>query len=80
MNGATELPYPHWQLPLQRAIIEFDREKLTANRFGQKTRFSNGFESCGHRTIVTMSEKKLVMALSLLKRIKRDELGYPVWQ
>jgi hypothetical protein len=75
-----ELEFPGWQTPLQEAILEFDHkewpekiqkvETLISERLQQLSQQSNGL-----RELQALND-----ALSTLRVIKRDRLGFPDWK
>lgn len=79
MDDTIELPYPEWQLPLQEAILEFDREKSA-----EKTRKVAGLilgrllelqqSNHGHN-----ERAAIIEGLSILRTIKDDRLNHPNW-
>ena len=76
-NG--ELKFP-WQDPLVELMLESEREKVSEHAeevetviFGRLHQLRE--ESDGHRLRQAISD-----ALSLLRTVKRDKLGFPDWE
>jgi hypothetical protein len=75
-----ELKYPEWQKPLQEVILEFDRAKLPEKvqkvealifyRLQQLRQGNNGY----------MEKQAINDALTVLRIIQRDRLGFPDWK
>jgi len=79
MNGATELPYPGWQVPLQKVIREFDREKLADQALQAEDVIFERLRELRPSNNSHHEREAISYGLSLLKTIKRDRLGYPDW-
>jgi hypothetical protein len=77
----AELKFPEWQVPVQDAILEFDREKLRDRiqkaemLIYQRLQLLNGDNDGG------VEERQSIQdALGILRSIKRDRLGFPDWR
>ena len=79
MNGATELPYPRWQAPLQKVILELDREKLAEKTFQAEDVILERLQELRPSNDSHHEREAIRYGLALLKMIKRDRLGYPDW-
>jgi hypothetical protein len=72
-----ELEFPGWQVPLQELILEFDRKQLPKRMQEVETLILERLQqlrqqSDGHRECEALND-----ALSTLRVIKRDRLGFP---
>ena len=79
MNAVIELPYPRWQSPLQKVILEFDPEKLTEKALHAEDVILERLRELRLSTNSHHEREALSYGLSVLKIIKRDRLGYPDW-
>jgi|HubBroStandDraft_2_1064218.scaffolds.fasta_scaffold466984_2 hypothetical protein len=75
MNNTMELPYPEWQGPLQAAVLEFDREKLSEKVLKAEARILERLRQLEVSNNGHNEREALSYGLSLLKRIRRDRLG-----
>jgi hypothetical protein len=75
-----ESRFLEWQAPLQELILELDREKLTQKVLAVEAlvfeRLQRPFEGSEGRS----EREALRDALSVLRAIKRDRLGFPDWK
>jgi hypothetical protein len=75
-----ELQFPEWQRPLQDVILEFDRERML-----KKIQDVEGLIFDRLRQIPVTNDGRvehdaLNDALSVLRILKRERLGFPDWQ
>jgi len=75
-----ELKYPEWQAPLQDLILEFDREKLRDKIQNVETLIFKRLRHLGQESEGRAEVQAINDALSILRIIKRDKLGYPDWK
>jgi hypothetical protein len=77
-NG--QLKYPKWQAPLQEVILEFDREALRKKLEKVETSILERLQEL-HREAKGHSERRAIKdALSTVRVIQRDRLGFPDWK
>jgi hypothetical protein len=75
-----ESKYPKWQTPLQEAILEFDREKLREKIEKLETSILERLQELQLGTNGHSEREAINEALSTLRIIKRNKLGYPDWK
>jgi hypothetical protein len=75
-----ELKYPKWQAPLQEAILEFDREKLREKIQDVETLIFERLQQLRQSSDGRSEQEAINDALSILRVIKRDRLGFPDWK
>ena len=76
----SELKYPEWQAPLQDMILEFNQEKLTEKAQKVEMLMGERLQQLRERDDSRDEQEAIGYALSVLRGIKRDKLGYPDWQ
>lgn len=74
------LKFPEWQTPLQEVILELDHEKLTEKMQKLETLLSERFQELQRESGSQAEQQALNDALSTLRIIKRDKLGFPDWK
>lgn len=74
------LKYPEWQAPLQEVILEFNRERLAAKAQKVETLIAGRLQQLREDRDSRDEQEAIRYALSVLRGIKRDKLGYPDWQ
>jgi hypothetical protein len=74
------LKYPEWQASLQDVILEFNREKLAEKAQKVEMLMSERLQQLRERDGSCDEQEAIRYALSVLRSIKRDKLGYPDWQ
>ena len=75
-----ELKYPAWQAPLQDVILEFNREKLAEKAQKVEMLMAERLRQLRARDDSRGEQEAIRYALSVLRGLKRDKLGYPDWQ
>ena len=75
MNGAIEQWYPRWQVPLQKVIFEFDREKLAEKALQAEDVILERLRELRPSNHSHDEREAINCGLSVLKIIKRDRLG-----
>jgi hypothetical protein len=75
-----ELKYPSWQAPLQEVILEFDREKLPERIQKVEALILDRLQQLSRGNDSRSEQEAISDALSILRIIKRDKLGYPDWK
>jgi hypothetical protein len=78
--GDGELKYPEWQTPLQELILEFDSEKLRVKIQNVETLIFERVQQLRQECDARIEQEAINDALSVLRTIKRDKLGYPDWK
>lgn len=79
MSG-SELKYPEWQAPLQEVILEFDCEMLRGKVQKVETLILERLQQLSQRNDGRSEQEAVIDALSILRIIKRDRLGFPDWK
>jgi hypothetical protein len=75
-----ELKFPEWQAPLQEVILEFDREKLPEKIQKVETLIFERLQQLRQESDGRNEREAINNALSILRVIKRDKLGFPDWK
>jgi hypothetical protein len=76
----SELRYPEWQVPLREVILEFDREKLRERIQKVETLIFERLQQLSQENDGRTEQEAINDALSILRVIKRDKLGFPDWE
>jgi hypothetical protein len=74
------LKYPEWQTPLQELVLEFDREKLREKIQKVETLIFERLQQAAQGSEGRSEQEAMNDALSVLRIIKRDKLGFPDWK
>ncbi len=77
--GDEELPYPEWQAPFEEMTVELDREKLRGKVQDVENLIFTRVQQLSQMTGGRSEREAINEALSILRTIKRDKLGYPDW-
>jgi hypothetical protein len=72
--------FPDWQAPLQEVILEYDRKKLTEKIQTLETLIFERLQKSVQPSDDASEREALDHALSTLRNIKRDRLGFPDWK
>jgi hypothetical protein len=75
-----KLKSPDWQSLLQEVILEFSREKLIEKIQKVETLIFERLQQPLRSTDDPSEREALDHALSTLRTIKRDRLGFPDWK
>lgn len=75
-----DLKFPQWQAPLQELILESDREKLPDKLQKVETAIVERLQQLQREGDNHVEKEAINNALSLLRVIKRDKLGFPDWK
>jgi hypothetical protein len=75
-----ELQFPEWQRPLQDLILEFDREAMLAKVRNVEALISDRLRELSASSDGRVEHDALHDALSVLRILKRDRLGFPDWK
>jgi hypothetical protein len=76
----SELRYPEWQVPLREVILEFDREKLRERIQKVETLIFERLQQLSQENDGRTEQEAINDALSILRVIQRDKLGFPDWK
>ncbi|HLZ92529.1 MAG TPA: hypothetical protein VKQ28_12510 [Candidatus Acidoferrum sp.] len=71
------MKYPQWQALLQEIVIEFDREALANKIQKAEAVIFERLQQLSPEIIADGEREAINNALSILRIIKRDRLGYP---
>ena len=75
-----ELQFPEWQGPLQDVILEFDRERMVEKIQGVEAMIFERLRQLSLSSDSQVEHDALNDALSVLRILKRDRLGFPDWK
>lgn len=79
-SAGRALKYPEWQAPLQDVILEFNRERLAEKAQKVEMLIAGRLQQLREERDSREEQEAIRYALSVLRGIKRDKLGYPDWQ
>jgi hypothetical protein len=74
-----ELKYPNWQVLLQEAILEFDRDKLVGRIQKVETVVFERLQELSSDSDHHGERQAIANALSTMRVLKKDKLFYPDW-
>lgn len=75
-----ELKFPEWQGPFREVLLEFDGEKLKEKIHRMETLITERIRQLQEKGNGQVEQRALFDALSMLRTIKRDKLGFPDWK
>ena len=75
-----ELQFPAWQGPLQDVILEFDRERMRKKIQDVEALIFERLRQLSVSSDGRVEHDALNDALSVLRILKRDRLGYSDWK
>ena len=75
-----ELQFPEWQGPLQDVILEFDRERMLKKMQDVEALIFERLRQLSVSSDGRVEHDALNDALSVLRILKRERLGYPDWK
>ena len=75
-----ELQFPEWQRPLQDVILEFDRERMLKKIQDVEALIFDRLRQISVTNDGRVEHDALNDALSVLRILKRERLGFPDWQ
>lgn len=75
-----DLRFPDWQALLQGVILEYDRKKLTEKVQALEALIFERLQKPIQPSDNPSEREALDHALSTLRNIKRDRLGFPDWK
>lgn len=79
--GDGDLKFPQWQIPVQEAILEFNRERLREKIQNVETLIYERLQQLQGKDNGAIDEHQSIHdALEILRVMKRDRLGYPDWK
>jgi hypothetical protein len=74
VSDSEELKYPSWQVPLRKAVLEADREKLAKRIEEVETLISERLQSIASDTDHQDERNAIADAVSILRVLKKEEL------
>jgi hypothetical protein len=77
---SPELSYPEWQQDYQAALLELDREKLRERVAAAETAIFKRLQAMSQDSDSHAERQAIEDALTNLRVLKRDSLGFPDWQ
>jgi hypothetical protein len=75
-----ELQFPEWQGPLQDVILEFDRERMLKKIEDVEVLIFDRLRQLSVSSDSRVEHDALNDALSVLRILKRERLGFPDWK
>lgn len=75
-----DLRSPDWQALLQEVILEYDRKNLTEKIQALEAHIFERLQKPTQPSDDPSEQETLNHALSTLRNIKRDRLGFPDWK
>jgi hypothetical protein len=75
-----ELKFPDWQVPLQQVILEFDRERMLEKVQEVEALIFDRLRQLSVSSDGRTEHDALNDALSVLRILKRERLGFPDWK
>ncbi len=79
-SAERALKYPAWQAPLHDVILEFNRDRLAEKAQKVEMLIAGRLQQLREEHDSRDEQEAIYFALSVLRGIKRDKLGYPDWQ
>jgi hypothetical protein len=77
---SPEISYPEWQPQYQTALLEIDREKLPERVAAAETAIYQRLQAISQSSDYQAERQAIEDALSSLRVLKRDSLGFPDWE
>lgn len=74
------LEYPDWQRPVQEALLELDRDKPKARVAEAEAVIFNRLQAISQGPDHNAERQAIEYALSSLRILKRETLGFPDWE
>ena len=78
--SSSEILYPAWQYEYQAALVEVDRQKLKQRVEAAETAIFKRLQQLSQNSDDFVEGQVIEDALSSLRVLKRDELGFPEWE
>ena len=78
--SSPEILYPAWQDEYQAALVEVDRQKLKQRVEAAETAIYKRLQQLSQNSDDFIERQVIEDALSCLRTLKRDELGFPDWE
>ena len=77
---SPKIPYPDWQNEYQAALVELDRKKLPERVAASETTIFNRLQVISQSSDHQAERQAIEDALTALRFLKRDILGFPDWE
>jgi len=77
---SPQIPYPEWQNEYQAALVELDRKKLPQAVAASETAIFNRLQVISQSSDHQAERQAIEDALTALRFLKRDNLGFPDWE
>jgi hypothetical protein len=78
-EDSPSLLYPEWQNEYAAALVELDREKLSERVAASEAAIFNRLQAISQSSDHQAERQAIEDALTALRVLKRDELGFPDW-
>jgi hypothetical protein len=78
-EDSPSLLYPEWQNEYAAALVELDREKLSERVAAAEAAIFNRLQAISQSSDHKAERQAIEDALTALRVLKRDELGFPDW-
>jgi hypothetical protein len=77
---SPKIAYPEWQNEHQAALVELDREKLPERVAASETAIFNRLQAISESSDHQAERQAIEDALTALRVLKRESLGFPDWK
>ncbi len=78
-SPSSKILYPEWQVEYQAALLELDPKRLFERVTSAETAIFNRLQAMSHTSDGHAERQAIEDALSALRILKRDNLGFPDW-
>ena len=79
-SPSPKILYPEWQAEYQAALLELDPKRLFERVTAAETAIFNRLQAISHTLDGHAERQAIEDALSSLRVLKRDNLGFPDWE
>ncbi len=79
-SPSSKILYPEWQAEYQAALLELDPKRLLERVTAAETAIFNRLQAISHNSDGHSERQAIEDALSSLRVLKRDNLGFPDWE
>ena len=77
---SPKIPYPEWQTEYQAALVELDRKKLPERVVASETAILIRLQAISQSSDHHAERQAIEDALTALRVLKRENLGFPDWE
>ena len=79
-SPSSKILYPEWQAEYQAALVELDPKTLFERVTAAETSIFNRLQAVSRNSDGHAERQAIEDALSALRVLKRDNLGFPDWE